>query len=672
MAFVEAFSRGDLAVVRPTKHDLSVSLAKTPSPISRRLLPLVAAFLPFVALSTLLRTCLFVAFGRGEGAGLAEVARVMLTGLRMDATVAVVCLALPAAWLLLIPERLFTSKLHRLALHAALAAGLALLPFTLLIEWFFFEEFDARFNTVAVDYLLYPYEVGGTIRDSYPLGWILAACALAGVIQWALLRRTITSAWHAPSPLAGRLRDAVVVAGAAVVLTATVNAGTTRGHRTRVLDELSDNGVHAFARALTTRDLDYAANYVTLPHDEAWARVNARLGTSGASSLERALPGDPARKRLNVVLVLEESLGSEFWGSLGRPGASLTPEMDDLAKDGVLFTAMHATGNRTVRGMEGVLASFPPLPGDSIVRRTHSEHVETIARLLRRDSYETTFVYGGRGVFDDMRAFTTQNGWSRFIEQPDFADPAHVTIWGVSDEDLFGRCLEEMRDARERGTPFLVTALTVSNHKPFTFPDGRIHPPDGLGRRARAVMYTDWALARFLKQARDEGFWQDTIFAVVADHGARVYGSQTIPLKSYEIPFVLFGPPDVVPAGARIGVPGSSIDVAPTIVGRLGRPARTVFFGRDLLADEAALEPGLIPMHHDHDVGLLGDDALVVLGLQQHAEVYEMAADGVQAPTPLSAPRSGDMELIRDAQAVFQVADEVYLDGRYRVASDPP
>src|SRR5437016_12333736 len=157
---------------------------------------------------------------------------------------------------------------------------------------------------------------------------------------------------------------------------------------------------------------------------------HARFGAA-QNSLQRSVTGDPSRPRLNVVIFLEESFGSEFWGCLGRTN-SLTPEMDRLAaEEGILFTNIYASGNRTVRGFEGVLSSFPPLPGDSIVKRDRSQNVETIARVLKRDGYETVFLYWGRGFFDGMRSFALNNGYDRFIEQKHFAHPTFKTGWGV-------------------------------------------------------------------------------------------------------------------------------------------------------------------------------------------------------------------------------------------------
>ena len=136
--------------------------------------------------------------------------------------------------------------------------------------------------------------------------------------------------------------------------------------------------------------------------------------------------------------------------------------------------------------MEGVLSSFPSLPGDSIVKRDKSDNVETIARVLRREGYSTVFLYGGRGVFDGMRSYAVRNGYERFIEQKHFANPTFTTAWGVCDEDLMNRTVDELRALNNSGKPFLATVLSVSNHKPYTYPKGRIpEDPRTLGYELR-------------------------------------------------------------------------------------------------------------------------------------------------------------------------------------------
>lgn len=538
--------------------------------------------------------------------------------------------------------------------------------FLLFVEYFFFDEFKSRFNTVAVDYLMYPHEVFINIRDSYPIWWILAIAVIGGLLSFFIARRFSTYTFNPVSPKM-RATTLIVWLAIASVLAGTVSFDEAKFSTERTLNEVSNNGAISFLTAAATHNLDYTAYYKTMDKNEAFARTRKLLQQDGTefvpdqNSLRKHVAGDASRPKLNVVIFLEESLGSEFWGSLGRKGTSLTPELDKLTTEGLLFDNIYANGNRTVRGMEGVLSSFPPLPGDSIVKRDHSENVETIARVLKRDGYDTMFLYGGRGLFDGMRAFTTRNGFDRFIEQKDFAKPTFTTIWGVCNEDLYNRTLEEARAATKTGRPFLATVLSVSNHKPYLYPAGRIAEDPSVQSRDHAVKYTDWALGKFFESAKKEPFWTNTIFVVVADHGARVYGSQTIPIHSYEIPLLFLGPA-AIKQSARNSVLGSQIDLAPTILGMLGRPYHSMFFGRDLLKPHNEF----VVLNHNRDIGLYRDRHLVVLNLQKGVEYFHGDPKTTEM-LPSVAPDDGDRELEKDTIGLFQTADELYMQRRYHI-----
>jgi len=314
-----------------------------------------------------------------------------------------------------------------------------------------------------------------------------------------------------------------------------------------------------------------------------------------------------------------------------------------------------------------VLSSFPPLPGDSIVKRDLSDNVETLARVLKRDGYDTVFLYGGRGLFDGMRSFTVRNGYDRFLEQKDFPNPTFTTIWGVCDEDLFSRTIQELRAMGKTGKPFLATVLSVSNHKPYTYPAGRIPEDPNARERDHAVKYSDYALGQFFQAAKREAFWTNTVFVVVADHGARVYGSMSIPIQSYEIPLLIAGPA-VVKSPARIGALGCSLDVSPTILGLIGRPHETLFFGRDLL--NAPPEEGRVLINHNRDIGLLVRDRFAVLGLRQTVELLQGDPKAGNMK-PVTTPGAAEQELELEATAFFQVADDLYIHERYRIDPAP-
>jgi phosphoglycerol transferase MdoB-like AlkP superfamily enzyme len=592
----------------------------------------------------------------------------ILSGIHRDLFAALLEILPLLVWVSAWSDRSFRARWHRVVLLGVLLVAAFAQIFNLFVEFFFFEEFKSRFNTVAVDYLLYPKEVFVNIWESYPVGWILVICLLLSIgwLWWA--NRLFSRMWDHPSSPRSRWLWLGAAVATVLVVMPTLDLKGSQISRDRTLNEVANNGALSFIAAAWTHDLDYSAYYKTLPASEAYQRARRLLAepdtrfTEEGESIRRQVAGDSARPRLNVVVFLEESLGSEFWGCLGRP-KTLTPEMDKLAdQEGMLFTNIYACGNRTVRGMEGVLSSFPPLPGDSIVKRDRSDNVETIARVLKRDGYATVFLYGGRGLFDGMRSFAVRNGYDRFVEEKHFAHPTFTTIWGVCDEDLFARSIEEFRDLAKTNQPFFATILSVSNHKPYAYPKGRIEDRP-KPRREDAVKYSDYALGRFFDAAKKEAFWTNTIFVVIADHGARVYGKQSIPIHSYEIPLVIAGPA-VVHGPVRVSQLGSSLDVAPTILGLLGRPYETMFFGRTLLKSRP--EEGRAFLNHNRDIGMLMHERLVVLGLKQTVEFY--AGDPKVAEVSLLAqPADADRELEKDATAVFQVADDLYTHRRYRI-----
>lgn len=629
-----------------------------------------------------LRLVLFVAF-RPAAAPAWDSFLGFLSGAWRD-LLAATWLILPLIfWLIVMPARRFAGRWHRRIFWTISFLFWAVQIFLLFVEYFFFEEFKSRYNTVAVDYLQYPKEVFINIWDSYHVGLVIAVCLLLA-LGWVLLaHKLFRGMWERPFCPPRGLKQAAVLALPVWLLPFLLTAATLTGvmdsptrlkpaqvSRDRTLNEIANNGDISFFSAAWTHHLEYGAFYRTLGKEEAYHRARTLLAEPKAQfvespvSIQRHIAGDASRPRLNVVIFLEESLGSEFWGCLGRKETTLTPEMDALAaREGLLFTNIYASGNRTVRGMEGVLSSFPPLPGDSIVKRDLSDNVETIARVLKRDGYATLFLYGGRGIFDGMRSFVVRNGYDRFIEQKHFEHPTFTTIWGVSDEELFQRTLTECRELAQHGQPFLATVLSVSNHKPYTYPRGRIPEDPEERRREFAVKYSDYALGQFFKGARQESFWTNTVFVVVADHGARVYGEQSIPIHSYEIPLLIAGPA-VVRGPARLGQLGCSLDVAPTILGLIGRPYDSVFFGRDLLNSEPLQGRALV--NHNRDIGLLAQDRLVVLGLMKTVEFYGGDPKKIEI-TRLSNPAGSDLELQKDATALFQVADDLYMHRNYRL-----
>lgn len=626
-----------------------------------RYFPLVALFGAYLLISTLTRLVLFVHAGRQLEHPAREILAVLPVGLGYDLVTALYLFAPFAAYLFLVPERWYRAPWHRALIWIGSFATLFGLMYLGAVEYFFFDEFDARFNFVAVEYLIYPHEVFVNIWESYPVGRALAAVAAGAAVALWILRRRLSASLRAPSTYAQRARPLVLFALALASVHTAVNAETGRYSGNRVANELAQNGVYSFFHAAFHHDLDYHHFYVTLEPREAAERLRRLVAQPNATFLPGAenpiarhveYAGQP--QLLNVVLIVEESLGADFLGAYGDT-RGLTPYMDRLAGESVLFTNVYATGTRTVRGLEAISASFPPIPGESIVKRPHNENLFNWSTVMREKGYAPSFIYGGFGTFDNMNYFFGHNGY-QVLDRTDMDAPRFSNIWGVSDEDLFRNAIRHYDRQHQQGERIFSLVMTTSNHKPFTFPEGIPGIPAAGGGRLAGVKYADYALGRFFEEAKGHPWFDDTVFVIVGDHGARVYGREDIPLRSYELPLLVYSPRHFPPR--RVDVMTSQIDIAPTVLGMLNISYDSAFFGHDVLSGPL----GFVPLNHNRDIALLESGRLTELNLRK--ESVTLAYDKASNRQVLLET---DAERLKDAVAVFQSAYDLFTAGQYRV-----
>ncbi len=616
----------------------------------------------FVIGFTLTRFGLVFAFADWRHLSVWDWLRLGLTGLRFDLLVAL-CLIQPQLWYFTCcRERWLLTWPSRWFIEFGWLLAFLLAPLLAVIEWLFFEEFTGRLNYIAFEYLVYPNEVCCNIWQSYSIVPLLGIVLGVSVGLWFALRRRFQRLLDAQTPW--RQRMSVFASMWAVIAGLWLTSGMASMNVTndRTANECGGNGVYTFIYHAWTCHFDYEHFYLTIHRDVAAAEVRKQLLTpsdvwhqSSQNPLDRTLHGSESQRDWNVVVILEESLGSDFVGVLGDK-RGLTPNIDKLASQGILFDNFFATGNRTARALEAVLASLPPIPTESILKRDRSQHIYTLAHVLTDRGYNRLFITAGRGLFDGVRAFMTANGFNRFIEQKDFQNPTFSNAWGVSDEDLFHRALSEFDSLHAAGKPFLSVLLTVSNHRPFTYPDGRIDRPSSERLRDNAVKYADWALGHFFAEAATHDWHKNTLFVVLGDHGARIYGSQLFPMNSYRIPVLLIRP-DGIGHGTRCSTLASSLDIAPTIMGQLGGSYRSVFFGRD--AWHLPPEQGYALMQHNHDVALLtASRDLVVLDARKQAWVYRFDPQSFKLTLEPVPPK----DRVQATIAFFQMASRLYYE----------
>ncbi len=587
---------------------------------------------------------------------LADAPRVFAVGLGYDLITALYLTAALTIYLLLVPERIYSWRLHRVVLACFSVLSLFGLLYLGMVEYFFFDEFNSRFNFVAVEYLIYPHEVFVNIWQSYPVGKALTAVALITLIASLLLRRRVGAALVARTPLRLRCVHAALLLALLAASHFMVDNGTWRSDTNRVADELAANGVYSFFSAAMNNHLDYPQFYATLDAQEAITRArnlvaqpNTTFVPDAPHPLARRVSYPGPAKPLHVVVLIEESLGAEFVGEYSkRPG--LTPNLDRIANESLVFTRTYASGTRTVRGMEAVTASFPPLPPDSIVKRSRNEGMFNWSTVMSANGYTPTFIYGGYGTFDNMNYFFSRNGY-KVIDRTGMPKPEFANIWGVSDVDLFRNALNTFDAQHQRGERIFSVVMTTSNHKPFTFPAGVPGvKPQGGGREAGA-RYADHAIGYFIEELKKRPYFDNTMVVIVADHGARAYGRASIPLPTYEIPFMVYSPKHVAPR--RFDGLTSQLDVAPTVLGLLNLSYDSQFFGKDTLIGDA--HSRFAVLNHNRDIALLRDELMAQIGFRKSRSMV-----AYDAATRRLSRLPDDDNALRDTEAVFQIANEVF------------
>jgi phosphoglycerol transferase MdoB-like AlkP superfamily enzyme len=531
-------------------------------------------------------------------------------GLRFDAVWLGLVWALPSAttpWMALHPTswRVWT---HVLRLYGG--AVVLLVAFMELSTPAFIAQYDSRPNYLFVEYLGHVQELAGTLIREQWLDLLVAAVLLPMVVVvYARLTRPARTATTLSLPfalvLSFALFGSLALAGRGTLGHRPANPALAAVTPDHLVNELPLNSAYTllYALHLSRKNEDGGITYGQLPAQQVIETVRAETGLPMAAFTDPTAPLrhrqvslHPAPRPRNLVIVLEESLGAEFVGALG--GLPLTPNLDRLAHEGLWFDQLYATGTRSVRGIEAVVAGYPPTSSVSTVKLAKSQRdFFTLASFLKGQHYTSTFFYGGESHFDNMRGFFMGNGFDQVLDQHDMPADAFKATWGASDGDVMDRAHQHFL-AQPADSSFFGLIFTSSNHAPFEFPDGGFdlheHPKATVNN---AVKYADHALGRFIDQAKASPYWATTLFLIVADHNSRVYGQSLIPIERFHIPALILGGPIQRPQ--RIRTVASQIDLAPTLISLLGLSGEHPMIGRDLSDPVQQARPGRAILQFD-------------------------------------------------------------------------
>lgn len=631
--------------------------------LQHRFGPVLLATLLLCGISLITRIILLIASASSFDWTLANFFSVFIIGLFFDLAAASFAIIPLVIYLWVFPSKWYGKKLNTILLTIYFFVVVTTLIFNGISEWFFWDEFSVRYNFIAVDYLIYTTEVIGNIRQSYPITPILITLILVSSLATYFLRKWINPSDSIPIKFLKRTKFALLLLLIPVITYFFVDHKWKEHSANQYANELAGNGMYDFGFAFWNNQLDYDTFYQTIPLDKATSILRGERSEKSADTAAlgtaREIIATEKENKMNVVMISVESLSADFLGSFGNT-QNITPHLDSLANKGLLFTNLYASGTRTVRGLEALSLCIPPTPGQSIVKRPDNKNLFTLGSVFRSKGYNSRFIYGGYGYFDNMNEFFSQNGYEvtdRNALKPD--EITYENTWGVADEDLFKLAMKEIDKDYKNKKPFFTQIMTVSNHRPYTYPEGRIDIPSHTGREG-AVKYTDYAIGKFIKDAGSKPWFNNTLFVIVSDHCASSAGKVELPVNKYHIPMIFYAPGKINPG--KFEKLTAQIDVGPTILGYLNFSYKSKFFGQDVFKMDEKDQRIFISTYQS--LGYLKNNKLVILGPNKKTNTFIP-----DFKTGNSVATENEQWLTEEAIANYQMASELYKRKGYQFST---
>ncbi len=286
----------------------------------------------------------------------------------------------------------------------------------------------------------------------------------------------------------------------------------------------------------------------------------------------------------NVVLFILESFTADLTKSLGDLDG-VTPTLDSASKNGVSFSQIYATGNRTDKGLIGSLAGFPTLGIGSIVKWPEKmQKIPAISQKLFQKGYHTSFYYGGESEFDNYKAFILGHDYKTLVDRNAFNKYDMTSKWGAYDGLVFNR---QLNDTKNVSQPFFSTILSLTSHEPFEIPTAyKFGMADNAQKFKSSAFYTDSCIGNYLSEAKKQPWYKNTLFIFVADHGHPLpkNNHEIYEPQRFHIPMIFYG--DVIKKEYRGKVfdqTGSQQDLAATLLAQLKLDSKDFTWSKNLL-----------------------------------------------------------------------------------------
>jgi phosphoglycerol transferase MdoB-like AlkP superfamily enzyme len=537
-------------------------------------------------------------------------------------------------------------------------------------EFFFWNEFGVRYNFIAVDYLVYTNTVIGNIMESYPVVPLFIGVGIIALLSTYVIVQKSKSYLENLPTFIDKIKILTTYAILFVVSLKMIPVLANQEDSPNVFtNELQANGIYKFYGAFMQSELDFFKFYETMPNSEAYALLRNQIATIGNETTLRTITSDSTETKRNVVLITIESLSAEYMKMYGNE-QNITPFLDSLALQSLNFSNLYATGNRTVRGLEAMTLSIPPTPGESVVKREDNKNKFSTASIFKLKGYQTKYLYGGDAFFDNMQDFFNGNGYD-IVDKTSFKpeEISFTNIWGVCDGDMAKKAIQTMNEEAKTGKPFFNHWMTVSNHRPFTYPEGKIDIPATIKSRDGGVKYTDYALRQFFNNAAKQPWFKNTVFVIVSDHCASSSGKTELPMDKYRIPAMIYAPGFIKPKNNNKLM--SQIDLMPTLFGLLHFDYQSKFYGQDVMKED--YKPRAFIATYQ-DLGFIKDNVLTIISPVKKSKQFALK----QIDNPIlgadfrifyeeNLMKTKRKDLINECTAFYQTASDILQKKKFEV-----
>lgn len=554
--------------------------------MKKRIVFIVSVFFSWIVFFAIQKP-LFLLYNHSfaEGHSFTEFLQVVLNGLKLDATVAGYLTIIPL--LLTIISIWFSGKTMQtvLQLYFAVIGVLAALIFT--VDEALYGYWNFRLDSTIFFYLQSPANAMASVPVFTFIVQFIKTVVYGALIYWWFKRFIVTllpleptgKKWQTAfvSVLLGGLLFVVIRGG---LTTSTANVGMVYFSKDQFLNHSAINPCFSLLTSLSKQQ-DFSSEFQFYPEEKRAALFKAAFPddmevdteTYGHTSLLTT-------NRPDILMVILEGFSANVIELTGGE-AGITPNLDRLSREGVLFSNMYASSFRTDRGLVAALNGYLAQPTTSIMKYpSKSQTLPSIAKSLRSEGYNTDVLYGGDINFTNMRSFFFNSGYNSLTADVDFPISSRLSKWGADDDVTFDRLYDDIIKDQKKQSPWFCTFLTLSSHEPFKVPYQRLEHP-----YLNSVAFTDSCIGSFVDKIKVTPAWDNLLIVFVSDHGFRYPET----FKDYEpgryhIPCLWIG--GAIKEPVIFDELISQTDIAATLLGQLGIDKQDFIFSRDFFSPD--------------------------------------------------------------------------------------